>query len=132
MGACMDMGKRGCDGMLQINHLYKSYGKFQAVSNLTLHIPKGDLFGFVGPNGAGKTTLIKLICGLYTPTKGEILVGGRRIQEYNIEEYYSLISAVFQEIRAVAFTVFEFVASAGMDRPDARIHQSPAFLLPVL
>lgn len=71
-------------------------------------------------NGAGKTTLIKLLCGLYTPTRGEILVGGKRISEYNIEEYYSMISAVFQEIRAVAFTVFEFVASADLARPNAR------------
>lgn len=74
MGACMDMGKRGCDGMLQINHLYKSYGKFQAVSNLTLHIPKGDLFGFVGPNGAGKTTTIRMVCGLMLPNSGDIFI----------------------------------------------------------
>ncbi len=40
--------------MLQIQDLCKKYGKFQAVKDLTLHIPKGDLFGFVGPNGAGK------------------------------------------------------------------------------
>ena len=76
MGACMDMGKRGCDGMLQINHLYKSYGKFQAVSNLTLHIPKGDLFGFVGPNGAGKTTTIRMVCGLMMPNSGDIFING--------------------------------------------------------
>ena len=76
MGACMDMGKRGCDGMLQINHLYKSYGKFQAVSNLTLHIPKGDLFGFVGPNGAGKTTTIRMGCGLMLPNSGDIFING--------------------------------------------------------
>lgn len=44
--------------MLHIEHLYKSYGKFLAVNDLTLHIPAGDLFGFVGPNGAGKTNLI--------------------------------------------------------------------------
>lgn len=36
--------------MLQISHLYKNYGKFQAVRDLNLHVPKGDLFGFVGPN----------------------------------------------------------------------------------
>lgn len=62
--------------MLQINHLYKSYGKFQAVSNLSLHIPQGDLFGFVGPNGAGKTTTIRMVCGLMLPSAGEIRING--------------------------------------------------------
>ena len=71
-------------------------------------------------NGAGKTTLVKLICGLYAPTKGEILVNGKRIGEYNVEEYYSLISAVFQKVSPMAFTFFEFVASADLQRPTAR------------
>ena len=62
--------------MLQINHLYKSYGRFQAVNNLTLHVPKGDLFGFVGPNGAGKTTTIRMVCGLMLPSAGNIVLGG--------------------------------------------------------
>lgn len=62
--------------MLQINHLYKNYGKFRAVNNLTLHIPKGDLFGFVGPNGAGKTTTIRMVCGLMLPNSGDIIIGG--------------------------------------------------------
>lgn len=76
MDVCMAMRKRGCDGMLQISNLYKSYGKFQAVNNLTLHIPKGDLFGFVGPNGAGKTTTIRMVCGLMLPNSGYIAING--------------------------------------------------------
>ena len=62
--------------MLQINHLYKNYGKFQAVNDLNLHIEKGDLFGFVGPNGAGKTTTIRMVCGLMSPTSGSIQING--------------------------------------------------------
>lgn len=62
--------------MLQIDHLYKYYGKFQAVNDLTLHIPKGDLFGFVGPNGAGKTTTIRMVCGLMMPSGGSIKING--------------------------------------------------------
>jgi len=62
--------------VLQINHLQKSYGKFQAVRDLTLHIPKGDLFGFVGPNGAGKTTTIRMVCGLMLPNSGSIVING--------------------------------------------------------
>lgn len=90
------------------------------LKGISLVIHGGENLALVGMNGAGKTTLVKLICGLYTPTKGEILVGGKRIQEYNIEEYYSMISAVFQELHAVAFTFFEFVASADLERPTAR------------
>ena len=62
--------------MLQIDHLNKSYGKFQAVSDLTLHIPQGDLFGFVGPNGAGKTTTIRIVCGLMKPNSGNVVING--------------------------------------------------------
>ena len=86
--------------------------------NLTLQA--GESLALVGINGAGKTTLVKLICGFYRPTKGEILVNGKLIDEYNIEEYYTMISAVFQEIRPVCFTMFEYVASADINRPTAR------------
>lgn len=86
--------------------------------NLTLQA--GESLAFVGVNGAGKTTLVKLICGFYRPTKGEILVNGKLIDEYNIHEYYTMISAVFQEIRPVCFTMFEYVASADINRPSAR------------
>ncbi len=90
------------------------------LKGVDLTIRSGESLALVGINGAGKTTLVKLICGLYRPTKGEILVGGKRIEEYNIEEYYSIISAVFQEISPVAFTMFEYVASCDLGRPTAR------------
>lgn len=90
------------------------------LKGVNLTIDKGESLAMVGINGAGKTTLVKLICGMYVPAKGEILVNGRPISDYKIEEYYSMISAVFQEIRAVAFTIFEFVASVDMERKTAR------------
>lgn len=62
--------------MLQINKLCKRYGKFQALNNLDLSIPKGEVFGFIGPNGAGKTTTMKIICGLLSATSGEVYVDG--------------------------------------------------------
>jgi len=94
--------------------------KDYTLKGVNLCIEGGESLALVGVNGAGKTTLIKLICGMYTPSRGEILVGGKRIEAYNIEEYYSLISAVFQEVKAVAFTLFEFVAGADPKRPSAR------------
>lgn len=62
--------------MLYINNLTKNYGSFTAVNHLTLHIPEGDLFGFVGPNGAGKTTTIRMVCGLLKASGGSVKIGG--------------------------------------------------------
>ena len=61
--------------MLYINDLTKNYGSFTAVNHLTLHIPTGDLFGFVGPNGAGKTTTIRIVCGLLKASGGTVRIG---------------------------------------------------------
>lgn len=61
--------------MLYINNLTKNYGTFRAVNQLTLHIPEGDLFGFVGPNGAGKTTTIRIVCGLLKASSGSVQIG---------------------------------------------------------
>ncbi len=62
--------------MLSINNLNKKYGKFQAVCDLNLEVPEGEIFGFVGPNGAGKTTTMKIMCGLLRATSGEITIDG--------------------------------------------------------
>ena len=61
--------------MLYINDLTKNYGSFTAVNHLSLHIPEGDLFGFVGPNGAGKTTTIRIVCGLLRASGGSVRIG---------------------------------------------------------
>lgn len=67
--------------MLYIDQLYKNYGSHMAVKGLSLHIPKGDLFGFVGPNGAGKTTTIRIICGLLKETSGQVIVDGMNMKK---------------------------------------------------
>lgn len=67
--------------MLEIQHLYKSFGRFQAVEDLQLNIDKGCCFGFVGPNGAGKTTTMKMVAGLLVPDQGEIYVDQVNIQK---------------------------------------------------
>jgi len=61
--------------MLSIYDLTKKYGSFTAVNHLSLHIPEGDLFGFVGPNGAGKTTTIRIVCGLLKASSGSVRIG---------------------------------------------------------
>lgn len=62
--------------VLQVNCLTKKYKHFQALDDLTMHVPKGAIYGFVGKNGAGKTTLIRLICGLQEPTSGDFTLYG--------------------------------------------------------
>jgi ABC-2 type transport system ATP-binding protein len=63
-------GKNKDDMMIEVNHLYKYFGKFAAVNDVTFFVKRGEIFGFLGPNGAGKTTTIKMLCGLFPPTKG--------------------------------------------------------------
>ena len=71
--------------MLKLTDLTKKFGNFTAVNNINLEINSGDFFGFLGQNGAGKTTTIKMITGLYAPTKGCVTIGGFDIQKNHIE-----------------------------------------------
>lgn len=74
---------------------------------LNLTIKKGEKLAIVGMNGSGKSTLIKLICGLYKPQKGRILLDGIDIRDFNLKEYYSIYSVVFQEVFAFAFPMID-------------------------
>ncbi len=62
--------------MITVKGLTKKYGKFTAVDNLDLEVPRGELFGFLGPNGAGKTTTLRMIAGILQPTSGTIELAG--------------------------------------------------------
>ena len=64
------------DILLKITHLSKNYGKQVALSDISLEIPRGSIFGLLGPNGAGKTTLIRILNQIFLPNKGEILFEG--------------------------------------------------------
>jgi ABC-2 type transport system ATP-binding protein len=63
--------------MLKIENLTKTYGVHKALENLSLHVPKGIVFGLLGPNGAGKTTLIRIINQIIEPDQGTILIEGK-------------------------------------------------------
>ncbi|MBU2621192.1 MAG: ABC transporter ATP-binding protein [Proteobacteria bacterium] len=67
--------------MIRLENLTKKYGEYTAVSNLSLSIPKGEIFGFIGPNGAGKTTTIKMMGGIMDPTSGSIDICGISMQD---------------------------------------------------
>ena len=67
--------------MLKIEHLTKLYGEKKAVDDLSLHIEKGEIYGFIGHNGAGKTTTIKACCGILQFDSGEIWVDGVSVRD---------------------------------------------------
>ncbi|MGU8482438.1 ABC transporter ATP-binding protein [Clostridium perfringens] len=86
--------------------------------NLSLKIKKGQRLAIVGINGAGKTTFVKLLCRLYEPTSGEILINGVNIQSFSKKEYYKILSVVFQDIKTFAFTVAENVSLENLEDVD--------------
>ena len=84
------------DYVLQTDSLTKHYRKFQALDGLTMHVPKGSIYGFVGKNGAGKTTLIRLICGLQKPTTGSFSLYGIRNDSEDIVKARRRMGAIVE------------------------------------
>lgn len=77
------------------------------MDHFNLKINAGEKLALVGVNGAGKTTFVKLLCGMYEPDEGRILIGGIDRNEFPKEELYELFSAVFQEPFILPVTVAE-------------------------
>ena len=89
--------------ILEISNLSKQYQTgFQALRNVNLSISKGEIFALLGQNGAGKTTLISIVCGIVTPSSGEVLVDGQDIVKH-YREARSTIGLVPQEISTDSF-----------------------------
>lgn len=84
------------DYILKTEELCKSYRGYKALDGLSMHVPKGSIYGFVGKNGAGKTTLIRLICGLQNPTSGDYSIYGRHYSSKNIEKSRRKMGAVVE------------------------------------
>lgn len=101
------------DGQCEIEFRNVSYTYPNAdsptIKNISFKLHKGERLALVGLNGAGKSTLIKLMCGLYDPTEGQILLNGTDLREFNREEYYSLFSTVFQDFDILPVTVAQNV-----------------------
>ena len=65
------------ENAIELTHVAKSFGRFKAVDDLSLHVPKGSMFGLLGPNGAGKTTTIRMTMNITAPDSGEIRILGK-------------------------------------------------------
>lgn len=69
------------DTAIRTRGLTRHFGELVAVNNIDLDVPQGAIYGFLGPNGSGKTTAIRMLCGLLTPTSGEVEVLGMKVPE---------------------------------------------------
>ncbi len=88
-----------------------------ALKNVSFRFRVGQRLAVVGENGSGKTTFIKLLCRLYDPTEGEILLNGIDIRKYNYDQYKAIFSVVFQDFQLLSLPLGQNVA--GSARPDA-------------
>ena len=100
-----------------VSYKYSSAEK-PTINNISFKLNKGERLALVGLNGAGKTTLIKLMCGLYDPTEGEILLNGKPVNSYNRDEYFKIFSTVFQDICVLPVTIAENISGAETSRYD--------------
>ena len=90
-----------------------------AVSNLSFRIKPGERIALIGDNGAGKTTLIKLLCGLYEPTEGRILINGQDAAEFSQSEIYKLFSVVFQDYKTYELPLSESISLGNTENYSA-------------
>ena len=92
----------------------------KVLDDVSLIVEKGERLSIVGLNGAGKTTLIKLLCRLYDPTDGQILLDGTDIREYDYSQYMKQFSPVFQDFKLFGFSVSENVTLKDRENLDEK------------
>lgn len=88
------------------------------IKELSFTLRHGEKLALVGLNGAGKTTIVKLLCGLYVPASGEIRINGTPLSAFKRDDYYRLISPVFQDIRTAFYSLAETVSGQSLNDTD--------------
>lgn len=117
-------GRRHEIRLEHVSFRYEGSGE-DAVRDLSLTIKPGEKIALVGVNGAGKSTLVKLICGLYRPTSGRILLDGQDVRKLSPEAYRKEFSVVFQDVFAFAFALSDNVSCKAPEETDPdRLAQS--------
>lgn len=111
----MAVGQNSCKGFAiefcNVSFRYPGQENY-ALRNVSMTFHAGQKMAVVGRNGSGKTTFIKLLCRLYDPTEGKILLNGIDIRKYNYYEYMQLFSVVFQDFKLLSFGLGQNVAGA--------------------
>lgn len=88
------------------------------LKNISFKIKADEKIALVGNNGAGKTTIVKLLCGLYPPTSGEILIDNKSINDIGVEKYQDMISVLFQDTSPIALSIAENVCGCEPEDVD--------------
>ncbi|MDR1007424.1 MAG: ATP-binding cassette domain-containing protein [Campylobacteraceae bacterium] len=83
------------ENLITVRNLNKKFGKFAAVKNINFTVNSGEIFGLLGPNGAGKSTTFKMLCGLLTPTSGDIKVLGGSLKKRHIRQNIGYMAQKF-------------------------------------
>lgn len=109
---------------LEFRNVSFTYPKAEkpVLKNVSFAVKKGEKISIVGLNGAGKSTLVKLICRMYKADRGEILVNGRDIYDYDYLSYMNVISAVFQDYKLFNFTIEENISCRESGADENRVN----------
>jgi ABC-2 type transport system ATP-binding protein len=114
---------------IETTHLRKIYGSNVAVSDLTLTVERGEVFGFLGPNGAGKTTSVKMLLGLITPTAGEMRLLGVPARDHRVRQRIGFLPEHFRFHDWLTASEFLRLHAALYRMPEAVIRQRVPELL---
>src|SRR5690606_9799245 len=110
---------KGCFMSIEVQHLSKRFGSFQALNDISLRIDSGELVALLGPSGCGKTTLLRIIAGLETPDSGQVLFSGENATGVHVRERQ--VGFVFQHYALFRhMSVFENVAFGLRVRPRSQ------------
>jgi len=95
--------------VLRVEHIAKNYGAVTALTDINMHLGRGEVVGLIGDNGAGKSTLLKILCGFQPPTSGQIYLDGQPVTFKSVDHARSLgIDAVYQDLAIVnQLTVYQ-------------------------
>lgn len=123
----------GAPYAMEVRHVVKSYGESTAVDDISLALGRGEFLTLLGPSGCGKTTLLNMIAGFFSPTSGEILIGGRDVT--SLPPYQRNTGVVFQNYALFPhMTVEQNVAFGLVERrvPQAEIRRRVAEALTIV